>query len=110
MTRAAKKFQRATQARQASALGGAAFTASQAARGLSQLPGSPGGALAQAVRFGSTVGCLCARLRSPPSPAARCRDIFTNAGLLSTLFVLQASDVAAQLSATEAVEEKTKRA
>jgi hypothetical protein len=75
MTRAGKKFQRATQARQASALGGAAFAASQeAARGLSQLPGGPGSAPAQAVRFGSTVGCLCARLRSPPSPAARWRD------------------------------------
>ena len=36
--------------------------------------------------------------------------LFTNAGSLSTLLVLQASDVAAQLSATEAVEEKTKRA
>ena len=65
---------RATQARAAGAQGGAAFAASQeAARGLSQLPGGPGSAPAQVVRFGSTVGCLCARQRSPPSPAARWR-------------------------------------
>ena len=46
--------------------------------------------------------------KSPQAP--QLCTLFTNAGSLSTLVVLQASDVAAQLSAAQAAEEKAKRA